>query len=164
MWYNRTFFFDEMDKSYAFPYIHYLCTVWKNKEGIKVALEEKGNLTQIDNYSVPQNTIVEDNFEDIKNCKAVIIFQKIRDGNVISVDTWNILAKGVTTFLPEWIHVDTKDSIIGFKSKRDLFYKLTDLFNDELELARRRENCFNYAINNGSLKERIKTLIESNCK
>ena len=162
--YNRTFFFDEMDKSYAFPYIHYLCTVWKNKKGIKVALEEKDNLTQIDNYSIPQITIVEGDFEDIKNCKAVIIFQKIRDGNVISVDTWNILAKGVTTFLPEWIHVDTKDSIIGFKSKRDLFYKLTDLFNDELELARRRENCFNYAINNGSLKERIKTLIESNCK
>lgn len=161
--YNRVFFFEEMDKSYAFPYIHYLCTVWKNKERVKAALEENDNLTQIDNFKISKKNIIERSFADIRNYKAVIAFQMIRDGNVISIDTWNILAKGGMTFLPEWIHVGAKESIIRFKSKRDLFYKLTDLFNDEPELARRRKRCFDYAINNGSLKERIKILIENNC-
>lgn len=161
--YNRKYLFEEMDLSYAFPYIHYVSLFWKNRDGIRIALEDWEKLPFFENYRISQKSIIETDYNDVNKYKATVVFQKIREGNIISLDTWNILAKGGLVFLPEWIYYDSDSSIITFKNKRELFYKIAEYLNDEQECIKRKKKCQQFALNNGSIRDRIRNLLEKYC-
>ena len=159
--YERTFFYKALDETYAFPYIHFLHTLWNKKERISLALEKTDDLPMIEARKISQTDIISGGYTGKDNYQVIIMFPRINEGNMIPIDAWNFLTQGNVVFLPEWIYTGDESPFIKFKNKRELYYKIYSLLQDDIKIQKLKKQGVEYAVSNGSLENRIKRLINT---